>query len=90
MKDNLQNNLRRYIIATSYFGFSVSNTNGNSRQYSCVRVYNNDGKMIAEQLINKHNPLGYVRKYLGSKHRISLKTQCLSEGMTSEEFEAIF
>lgn len=77
-------------MACSYFGFSVSNTNGNKNQRSAVRVYNSENKMIAEQFINKNNPLAYVRKYHGSKHKAALKTQCLEGGMTPQEFDAIF
>ena len=77
-------------MSASYFGFTVSNTNGNKKQRSVVRVYNAKSEMIAEQFINKHNPLGYVRKHNGSKHRASLMEQCLAGGMTEKEFNAIF
>lgn len=77
-------------MATSYFGFSVSNTNGNKRQRSVVRVYDESGKMIAEQFINKHNPLAYVREHSTGRHYAELKQQCLTGGMTEKEFSFIF
>ncbi len=74
----------------SYFGFKVSNTNkSGAGSYSCVRVYNSEGKMIAEQRTNKHNPLDYIRSHNG-KHKTELKAQCLAGGMKECEFDAVF
>lgn len=53
---------------------SVSNTNGNSRQPSCIRAYA-DGKKVAELLVNKRNPLGYLRSVRASKWHVSLCEQ---------------
>lgn len=75
-------------MAATYFGFTFSNTNGNSRQRSCVRVYK-DGVLFHEQFINKHNPLGYVRQHEKSKHRAAIKAACLANGMTEQEFNAV-
>lgn len=77
-------------MATSYFGFSVSNTNGNKTQRSVVRVYDEQGNKIAEQFINKRDPLGYIRKYAGSKHKSALREQCLANGMDEDIFYSIF
>lgn len=77
-------------MSRTYFGFSVSNTNGNSNQRSVVRVYNDKNEKIAEQFINKHNPLNYIRGLSRSKHLDSLKTQCLKGGMTESQFNGIF
>lgn len=77
-------------MSVSYFGFTVSNTNSNKNQRSVVRVYNDKNEMIAEQFINKHNPLGYVRQCKRSKHKTALMSQCLAGGMTEHEFNLIF
>ena len=66
--------------------YRVSNTNTSSS--SVIRVYS-DSTMIAEQYINKRNPLGYVRKHPGSKHLSELKSQCVGAGMTAAEFEGL-
>jgi hypothetical protein len=66
--------------------YTISNTNGQNGSKCVVRVYRN-GALIAEQFINKRNPLGYIRKHLGSKHRAELKQQCQVSGMTSGKFE---
>jgi hypothetical protein len=78
-------------MSSSNFGFSVSNTNGNSRQNSVVRVYDENSIMIAEQFINKRSPLSYVRGLTNSKHVDQLFEQCMSNSnMTAQEFNAIF
>lgn len=77
-------------MTASYNGFTASNTNGNARQPSVVRVYNADMKMIAEQHINKRNPLGYVRGCVKSKHIDQLWQQCKEGGMDAETFNFIF
>ena len=68
--------------------YRVSNTNANSRQKSVVRVYLAD-KLIAEQFINKRDPLGYVNRHNG-KHRKQLREQCLIAGMSDNVFDNIF
>ena len=45
----------------------ISNTNGNSRQRSCVRVYVNK-TLICELFVNKHNPLKYLGTLKSSKY----------------------
>lgn len=78
-------------MSVSYFGFLVSNTNCNSRQRSAVRVYDENNALIAEQFINKHNPLAYVRERSNSKHIDSLFEQCMSNSsMSVDEFNTIF
>lgn len=76
-------------MSASYFGFTFSNTNSNSRQRSCVRVYKEGEGLIHTQYINKHSPLGYVREHPGSKHRAEIKAACLSHGMSEQEFESV-
>ena len=70
--------------------FRVANTNANSYQKSVVRVYDASNKMIAEQFINKNNPLGYIKEKTRSKHKRSLCEQCIKGGMTADEFTTIF
>lgn len=70
-------------------GYRVSNTNSNSKQKSVVRVYNAENKLIAEQFINKRNPLGYIKSHDG-RHRKELREQCIAGGMPASVFEDIF
>lgn len=77
-------------MAISYFGFDVSNTNGNKKYNSAIRVYNAKNEKIAEQFININNPVAYVRKCKKSKHIDQLREQCLAGGMSVEQFNSIF
>ena len=49
----------------------ISNTNGNSNQHSCVRIYVNK-ICISELYVNKHDPLGYLNTLTASKYHIQL------------------
>jgi hypothetical protein len=71
--------------------YRISNTvKGQRNPFSCVRVYDDEGKMIAEQKVNERNPLKYIKRYKTGKYRAALKEQCLAGGMTSEIFEELF
>lgn len=76
-------------MAASYFGFTFSNTNGNARQRSCVRVYKEGVGLIHEQYINCGNPLGYLRAKKRSKHKAAVKAACLKHGMTEAQFDSV-
>jgi hypothetical protein len=70
--------------------YNISNTNSTNGGQSFVRVYNDQGEMIAEVGVNKRNPLGYIRGVTNSKHKRSLHEQCLAGGMDEGEFYSIF
>jgi hypothetical protein len=76
-------------MTISYFGYDISNTNSTNGGPSFVRVYN-QGMMIAEQAINKRNPLDYIRDVVNSKHKRELYEQCIAGGMDEDEFVFLF
>lgn len=70
--------------------FKVSNTNGAKESMSFIRVYNDNGEMIAEQAINKRNPVGYIQGVTNSNHKRELYAQCVNGGMHNDEFVTEF
>ena len=57
----------------------ISNTNGVKDNKSYVRVYVN-AVMVAEVSPSRRNPLGYMRKYQGSKYWDSMREQVMATG----------
>ena len=68
----------------------ISNTNCHKQSISFIRVYNDAGEMIAEQAINKRNPVAYIQGVTNSKHKRELYAQCIQGGMSHDEFVAEF
>lgn len=60
----------------------VSSTNPKTADtLPVIRVYK-DNQLIAEEFINKRNPLKYLRGLKRSKHLRSLERQLMSHGLT--------
>ena len=57
----------------------ISNTNGVKDNRSYVRVYV-DSIKVAEVSPSRRNPLGYLRKYQGSKYWDSMQEQIMASG----------
>jgi hypothetical protein len=70
--------------------YRVSNTNSTNGGLSHVRVYDSAGILIAEQAINKRNPLGYIRSVANSKHKRELYSQCVPHVMSHDDFVSEF
>ncbi len=70
----------------------ISNTNGVKDNKSYVRVYV-DSVKVAEVSPSRRNPLGYLRKYQGSKYWGEIQVQlecCAMSGMfTLKDVESI-
>lgn len=64
----------------------TSNTNSTNGGPSYVRVYDSANNLVAEQAINKRNPLGYIRSVVNSKHKRDLYAQCIYGGMSHDVF----
>lgn len=70
--------------------YRISNTNGHKQSMSFIRVYNDAGEMVAEQAINKRNPVDYIQGVVNSKHKRQLYAQCIDGGMSHEDFISEF
>lgn len=70
--------------------YRISNTNTASTGPCYIRVYNGAGGMIAEQAINKRNPVSYIQGVTNSKHKRELYEQCIYGGMSHDEFVSEF
>lgn len=68
----------------------ISNTNSHKGSMSFIRVYNDAGDMIAEQAINKRNPVNYIQGVTNSKHKREIYAQCIEGGMSHDEFISEF
>ena len=67
----------------------VSNTNSNGDNMTAVRVYK-DGKLAGEVFPTSRNPLGYLKKYKGSKYNKQLIDQLVEFGFSQSEIDEVY
>ncbi len=69
-------------------GYTVTSSNGGSRQQPSVRV-KKGGSVLAVVYTEHSQPLSYIRRYINCDERASLAMQMTRAGVAPEDIEEI-